>query len=201
MFPKLTPLQWLIAITFLAFYGFAVFAVTRDYYLRHPPRPPQASTSTSSTATAGADTAALGAQLRAAAQDAGSGIPAELLASDPALLSQEADRLFAAQRFTEAVTLYRKVLELDPSDAGSRNDLGLALHYAGNSQEGVEVLRAGADAAPQFQRIWLSLGFVAAQAGQAEEAREALTQAQTLDPNSYVGLEAARLLGLLGENP
>jgi tetratricopeptide (TPR) repeat protein len=197
MFPKLTPLQWLIAIAFLAFYGFAVFAVTRDYYLRHPPRPPQSSTSS----TAGADTAALGAQLRAAARDAGSGIPAELLASDPALLSQEADRLFAAQRFTEAVTLYRKVLELDPNDAGSRNDLGLALHYAGNSQEGVEVLRAGADAAPQFQRIWLSLGFVAAQAGQAEEAREALIQAQTLDPNSDVGLEAARLLGLLGETP
>ena len=201
MFPKLTPLQWLIAIAFLAFYGFAVFAVTRDYYLRHPPRQPQASTSTSSTATAGADAAALGAQLRAAAQDAGSGIPAEVLASDPVLLSQEADRLFAAQRFAEAVTLYRKALELDPSDAGSRNDLGLALHYAGNSQEGVEVLRAGADAAPQFQRIWLSLGFVAAQAGQTEQAREALTKAQTLDPNSDVGLEAARLLGLLGETP
>ena len=146
MFPKLTPLQWLIAIAFLSFYGFAVFALTRDYYLRHPPRPALASATT--TAAAGADAAALGAQLRAAAQDAGSGIPAELLASDPALLSQEADRLFAAQRFPEAVTLYRKVLELDPSDAGSRNDLGLALHYAGNPQEGIEVLRGGADAAP-----------------------------------------------------
>jgi Flp pilus assembly protein TadD len=199
MFPKLSPLQWLVAIAFLAFYGFAVFAVTRDYYLRHPPRPPLAATS--STATSGADAAALGAQLRAAAQDAGSGIPAEVLASDPVLLSQEADRLFAAQRFAEAVTLYRKALELDPTDAGSRNDLGLALHYAGNSQEGIEVLRAGADAAPQFQRIWLSLGFVAAQAGQTEQAREALTKAQALDPNSDVGLEAARLLGLLSENP
>ena len=199
MFPKLTPLQWLIAIVFLAFFGFAIFAVTRDYYLRHPPRPALASATT--TAKAGADTAALGAQLRAAAQDAGSGIPAEVLASDPVLLAQEADRLFAAQRFPAAVTLYRKVLELDPSDAGSRNDLGLALHYAGNSQEGVEALRAGAEAAPQFQRIWLSLGFVAAQAGQAEQAREALTKAQTLDPDSDVGLEAARLLGLLGENP
>jgi Flp pilus assembly protein TadD len=121
--------------------------------------------------------------------------------TDAVLLPQETDRLFAAQRFPEAVTLYRKVLELDPSDAGSRNDLGLALYYAGNPQEGVEVLRAGAEAAPQFQRIWLSLGFVAAQAEQTEQAREALTKAQTLDPDSDVGLEAARLLGLLGDNP
>jgi Flp pilus assembly protein TadD len=199
MFPKLTPLQWLIAVAIFAFYGFAVFAVTRDYYLRHPPRPSLATAST--TATAGADAAALGAQLRAAAQDADSSLPAELLASDPALLSQEADRLFAAQRFAEAVTLYRKALELDPTDAGSRNDLGLALHYAGNSQQGIEVLRAGADAAPDFQRIWLSLGFVAAQANQTEQAREALTRAQALDPDTDVGVEAARLLGLLSENP
>lgn len=199
MFPKLTPVQWLIAIAFLAFYGFAVFAVTRDYYLRNPPRPALATAAT--TTTAGADAAALGAQLRAAAQDADASLPAELLASDPVLLSQEADRLFAARRFPEAVTLYRKALELDPSDTGSRNDLGLALHYAGNSQQGIEVLRAGADAAPDFQRIWLSLGFVAAQAGQTEQAREALTRAQTLDPGTDVGLEAARLLGLLDANP
>ncbi|MGB5733958.1 MAG: tetratricopeptide repeat protein [Thiohalocapsa sp.] len=196
MFPKLTPLQWLIAIAFLAFYGFSVFAVTRDYYLRHPPRPAQAS----ATGLPATD-AALGAQMRAAAQDAGPDIPAELLASDPNLLSQEADRLFAAQRFAEAVPLYRKALELDPSDAGTNNDLGLALHYMGNSIEGVDVLRAGAAEAPEFQRIWLSLGFVAAQAGQTEQAREALTKAQAIDPRSDVGIEAANMLRALNAAP
>jgi Flp pilus assembly protein TadD len=195
MFPKLTPLQWAIALAFLVFYGFAVFAVTRDYYLRNPLRP----IATTVPAMPDAGSAALGAQLRAAAQDAGSAIPAELMASDPVLLSQEADRLFAAGRFAEAVTLYRKALELDPSDTGSRNDLGLALHYSGNSAQAITVLRAGADAAPEFQRIWLSLGFVSAQAGQTEQAREALTKARSLDPQSDVGLEADRLLGLLDQ--
>ncbi|MGB5830600.1 MAG: tetratricopeptide repeat protein [Thiohalocapsa sp.] len=198
MFPKLTPLQWLIAIALLAFYGFTVFALTRDHYLRHPPRPPAASAAMPRT-DADPDMAALGAQMRAAAQQAEPDIPAELMASDPVLLSREADRLFGAQRFAEAVTLYRKALALDPTDAGSRNDLGLALHYAGNSAEGLRELRAGADAAPEFQRIWLSLGFVAAQAGETEQAREALTEAQALDPKSDVGREAVRLLRLLDE--
>jgi hypothetical protein len=37
--PTLRPLHWLLALVVLAFYGFAVFAVTRDYYIRHPIRP------------------------------------------------------------------------------------------------------------------------------------------------------------------
>jgi len=199
MFPKLTPLQWAIALAFLAFYGFAVFALTRDYYLRNPPRLTTVPAAASASVQTDKDTAALGAQLRAAAQDVRDGIPPELLESDPVLLSQEADRLFAAQRFAEAVTLYRKSLALDPSDAGTSNDLGLALHYSGNSNDGLDVLRAAADRAPEFQRIWLSLGFVAAQAGQNEQARDALTQAQALDPTSDVGAEATRLLGLLDQ--
>ncbi|KAA6187483.1 tetratricopeptide repeat protein [Thiohalocapsa marina] len=184
--PRLTPLQWLIAAAFLAFYGFAVFALTRDYYLRHPPSAPVASAATS---------AALGQSLRAAAGS--SALPPELMDASPALLSQEADRLFAAQRFAEAATLYRRALEQNPADAGISNDLGLALHYAGNTGAGLAVLRDGADAAPEFQRIWLSLGFVALQAGDQTLARRALTRAETLDPETDIGAEATRLLGEL----
>lgn len=202
MFPKLTPLQGTVALAFLAFYGFAVFALTRDYFLRHPPQPPAITAARSDQARAGLtpadqNSAALGEQLRVAAEDASTRIPAELLASNPVLLSQEADRLFAAQRFDEAATLYRKLLELEPGDTGAYNDLGLALHYAGNTAEGLDILRTSADGAPEFQRIWLSLGFVAAQAGETDQARRALTKAQTLDPDSDVGAEATRLLGLL----
>jgi len=189
MLPKLTPLQWAIAIAFLAFYGFAVFALTRDYYLLHPPRPAAAPA-------ASAAGPGLGQQMRAALDDAGD-LPAGLTESDPVLLAQEADRLFAAERFAEAVTLYRRVLEMRPDDTDARNDLGLALFYAGNSAEGLKELRAGAEAAPGYQRIWLSLGFVAAQAGDTDLAREALTKAKVLDPDSDIGAEAARLLGLL----
>ena len=38
--PTLHPFHWCLLVVFLGFYGFAVFAVTRDYYVRHPIRPP-----------------------------------------------------------------------------------------------------------------------------------------------------------------
>ena len=61
----------------------------------------------------------------------------------------------------------------------------------------MEVLRAGAVADPEFQRIWLTLGFVSAQSGDAAGAREALQRARDLDPDNGIGQEATRLLGRL----
>ena len=195
MFPKLSPLQWLVAVAFLFFYGFAVFAVTRDYYLRHPPRLVAAAPRTAPN-TAGSD---IGGRMRQALQDTEATIPAEMLAKDPALLAQEADRLFVAGRYPEAVNLYRRLLELNADDINARNDLGLALYYAGKSGEALQVLRDGTARAPDFQRIWLSLGFVASQSGDTEVARAALTKARELGPDNDIGAEAARLLNSLDQ--
>jgi len=196
MLPKLTPMQWLVALLFLFFYGFAVFALTRDYYLRHPPRtampqPPAAH------GAAGTDMAALGRRMQAALGAADDGASANLDSSDPAALAQAADQLFAAQRFTDAIPLYRRVLALQPDDVDAQNDLGLALHYSGDTAAALEILRAGAAAAPKQQRIQLTLGFVELQAGNRDTAQQALNRARDLAPESDVGREAARLLGLL----
>ena len=195
MFPKLSPLQWLVAVAFLFFYGFAVFALTRDYYLRHPPRLVAAAPRTAPN-TVESD---LGGRMRQALQDTEATIPAEMLAKDPALLAQEADRLFGAGRYPEAVNLYRRLLELNADDINARNDLGLALYYAGKSGEALQVLRDGTARAPDFQRIWLSLGFVASQSGDTEVARAALTKARELGPDNDIGAEAARLLNSLDQ--
>lgn len=183
--PQLLLVHWLLLAAFLLFYGFAVFALTRDYYLRHPPGPG---------VTQRGGGAAIGEQLRTALAQGSSSLPPELVATDPLLLAQEAERLFAMGRFAAAVPLYERVLELVPENAEARNDLGLALHYAGNSARGREVLQAGTERSPGFQRIWLSLGFVAAQSEQPEIARAALARARELDPDNPVGEEAARLL-------
>jgi Flp pilus assembly protein TadD len=197
MFPKLTLLQWLIVLVLLFFYGFAVFAVTRDYYLRHPTLPAAAQTPPH----AAADTAALGQRMRAAFagadSDADSAAPATLDNADPAALSQAADRLFAARRFADAIPLYRRILELRPDDVDAQNDLGLALQYSGDTAAALDVLRAAAAAVPGQQRIQLTLGFVALQAGDTETARQALARARKLAPQTDVGREAARLLDLL----
>jgi Flp pilus assembly protein TadD len=143
------------------------------------------------------DMARLGQQMRAALAGDDAASAAATASDDPAVLAREADRLFRAQRFAAAVPLYRRLVALAPEDVDAKNDLGLALHYAGDTAAGLEVLAAGAAAAPQAQRIHLSLGFVALQGGDTATARQALSQARDLAPDSDVGAEAKRLLDLL----
>jgi Flp pilus assembly protein TadD len=169
--PKLTPLQWLIAALLLAFYGFVVFALTRDYYVRHPLRP------------------AVGAAPPAAAAPAVVRNPGE-----------RADALFSEGRYAEAIPLYRQVLAADALDWESWNDLGLATHLSGDTAQAIEILRAASAQAPEFQRLWLTLGFVNLQAGDLPAAREALGRARDLDPAGPIGQEASRLLGVAEES-
>lgn len=203
MLPRLTGLQWVLFALFLFFYGFAVFAFTRDYYLRYPPRPAVAAQVPQQVpvGTGGegdsSQAGELGQRMRQALEGQGGGSGSDLDMDDPLALGNAADQLFAARRFQAAVPLYQRVLELRPEDAETLNDLGLALHYLGRGGEALERLQQGTELAPGFQRGWLSLGFVALQNNQPAVAREALEQAQALDPSTEIADEAERLLGLM----
>jgi len=194
--PKLSPLHWVILIVFLAFYGFAVFAFTRDYYMRNPPRaaalPPAASRAPHAMPPSSAPT-----WIQREMQGDATALPVPT-GTDTVLLGQQADELFAQKQYTAAIAFYRRILELDPENPDAHNDLGLALHYTGKPQEAVEMLKAGTAKAPDFQRIWLTLGYVSAGAGDSAGARKALEKARSLGPENSVGQEAARLLGLIG---
>lgn len=193
--PKLTPLQWMLFAAFLTFFGFAVFALTRDYYLRHPVRP----------AVVQLPAGPHGTQpphprmpASSALESFGS-VPETLTESNPVLLRQQADKLFVERRYAEALPVYRRILELAPDDAETHNDLGLALHYLGDSTQALQILREGAAKDSGLQRLWLTLGFVSLQAGSSAEAREALERARSLGADNNIGKEAERLLGLLDE--
>jgi Flp pilus assembly protein TadD len=186
--PKLSPVQWLLFAVFLFFYGFTIFAVTRDYYVRQIARPVAPGSSPHGMA---AQTTP-GSQLPPA-----SAIPQAVTESNPDLLASQADDLFAQRRFAEAVPLYRRLLELNPDDVETYNDLGLALHYLGDSKGALTQLRAGTVKDPSHQRIWLTLGFVTLQSGDAAAARAALEQARDLGAENQVGAEAVRLLELI----
>ncbi len=193
--PRLTPLQWFVFAVFMAFYGFAVFALTRDYYLRHPPR------SLATTAPAGHATPKAAPPTFIQREMLASGAPTPApTGTDPEQLNRAGDQFFAQQRYAEAIPYYRRALELAPGDADASNDLGLALHYIGQSAEAVTILRAGAEGSPDFQRIWLTLGFVSAGAGDQTGARTALEKARDLGPDNGIGQEAQRQLDRLGGN-
>ncbi len=190
--PKLSFLQAIGVLAFLAFYGFAVFALTRDYYVRHPPRVttvpavPQAAAPVRS----GPVGLTLGND---------SSIPASVAGTNPVLLSQQADELFGQGRYGEAIPLYRRILALAADDLDAHNDLGLALHYTGQTAEALAILAQGTVKGPEFQRIWLTYGYVQGQAGEAEGAAAALARARDLGPDTGIGKEAARLLGVVQE--
>ena len=194
--PKLSPLQWALFVMLFAFYGFTVFALTRDYYVRNPPRPAAVPAPTGQ-ATHGQSRSAAPTWMQRQMQGGADTAAAVVTGDDPVLLNEQGDNLFVQKRYAEAIPYYRRVLELDPDDSDAHNDLGLALHYTGQSRQAIEILTRGTEKDPSFQRIWLSLGFVSANAGEGAGARTALETARSLDPQSPIAREAERLLGLI----
>jgi tetratricopeptide (TPR) repeat protein len=189
--PKLNLLQAVGLVAFLAFYGFTVLALTRDYYQRHP------------TAAVASPQTAPPAPRRPAAStfDNASTIPVSVTASNPVLLSQQADDLFGQGRYLETIPLYRRILELAPDDVDALNDLGLALFYTGDSAGALATLAQGTAKGPQSQRMWLTYGFVQFKVGDPAVAVAALAKARDLGPDTGPGKEAVRLIGLIQVSP
>ncbi len=117
--------------------------------------------------------------------------------NDPKALALFGDRYFESGRYAEAVDVYKKVLALDPEDIDTYNDMGLAYQYLNQPDKAIETLKKGAALMPSYQRIWISLGFVQASAGNNSEARTALSKAVELGPDTPVGKESQRMLNQL----
>lgn len=110
-------------------------------------------------------------------------------------LNALAEGHLAARRYGEAVRVYRKMLALEPGNASVLNELGLALHYEGKSDEALEALRKATTLDPKLQRAWLSQGFVLKSTGQDAKARVALEKTVALGASTPQGVEARKMLG------
>lgn len=114
---------------------------------------------------------------------------------DPQALALLADQYFDSRDYAQAAEIYKQVIQLNPTDTDSYNDLGLAYHYTNRSALALDVLKKGTTVDPSFQRIWLSYGFVLLSTGQAADARIALNRVIELNSENDVGQEAQRMLG------
>jgi tetratricopeptide (TPR) repeat protein len=191
---------WALMALFQLVFGLTVFALTRQYYVSAPQK------------------ASAAMQLPApAAGLTGSGNPhadlrnnptgdlAELMstfpgqppAQDPVALARQGDRFFAEQRYDLAAQQYRQAIDAGSRDANDYNSLGLTLHYLGRSAEALQVLNEGIALDSTYQRIWLTLGYVNSQLGNAEQAREALGNAVRLGPDNEIGQSATEMLDQL----
>ena len=119
------------------------------------------------------------------------------LPDNPQELELLGNQYFEAGIYDKAVEIYEKILQKTPGNVDAYNDMGLALHYMKRSDEAVNILKKGTQAAPSYQRIWLSLGFVLMSTGRNDEAKAALKRATALNPETDVGQEAKKMLGLL----
>ncbi len=181
---KLNGPQWIFVIIFQVAYGAIVYGLTRAYYS------PEFNAEAQMDAAVGNDPIGqynqlMDDMLRKAGNDADE-------------IARIADQLFAQKRYAAAAEAYRRLVSLRPRDVEIHNNLGLVLHYQGRSREAVEVLEEGVAIDPQYQRIWLTLGFVKSGAGDVGGAKLAFQRAVDIAPDSGIALEAKSMLERLG---
>ncbi|MEW2913374.1 sulfotransferase [Leisingera sp. JC11] len=105
--------------------------------------------------------------------------------------------LCAAGKEREAIPLYRKALELDPSFHDARRNLGLALAATGQTAKAETVLAKAAALQPEDFNTWLALASARRSLQKFEEARAAAAEAVRLAPRN---VQAVRLLAETDED-
>jgi tetratricopeptide (TPR) repeat protein len=186
---------WVSMVVFQIFFGLAIFALTRAYYLQN------AASAIAQPAAAAAPAAAppqgsITDAARSLLSHSGS-LPSEPASQDPAEISRQAAQFFANQQYSQALDSYQKLLALSPNNVDLLNELGLTLQYLGRSDEALSKLKQGVAIDPTHQRIRLTLGFVNSQLGNIKEAREALTAATQLGTDENVRQSAKDMLAKL----
>ena len=187
MFPRLTTTQFLFVVIFLLIYGLTIFWATRGYY-RSETVLARVESNPVAPLIRGDSLAQTMDRLPPVSRPA-----APQLSSDPVELTQQANDLFGARQFQKAAQAYRRLIELDEKNVEHYNNLGLTLQYIGSTNESLQILEKGTRINPAFPRIWLTLGFVRANAGLYDGARLAFERVITLDETSDLAKEASRM--------
>ena len=181
---------WTTMVVFQIVFGLTIFGITRQYYVREGKE-----ISASPTGQPAAEWPDLSGESDLENSIfAFTGTPAT---NDPVALSRQADESFANRKFDQAADLYARLLAADPGNVDTYNNLGLTLHYLGRSAEALRVLNEGVRVDSEYQRIWLTLGYVNNQLGNIDQARSALSTAVQKGPNTEVGQSAAKMLDAL----
>jgi len=180
---------WMQMLIFQLIFGLTIFTFTRQYYIQDSAAARVTPAASSPAAPAGPHSA-----LENKLTQFNPALPGEMKSGDPAVLARQADEFFAKEQYQQAADVYQQLLATGQNDVDTYNNLGITLHYLGRSTEALDILNKGVAVDSNYQRIWLTLGFVNKQLGNNEQARMALTTAVQLDAASDVGKSAAKML-------
>ena len=183
---------WVLFVVFQVFFGLAVFAMTREYYMQDA----DTVSGHSWTAAQSAPSWSQGITATDVSRLSSSAV-SQPLPSDPAEITRQANESFVNKQYDRAARLYEQLLAFEPNNAEIYNNLGITLHYLGRSDEALRRLNEGVAVDAGHQRIWLTLGFVNAQLGNVEQARTALTKATQVGSNESIRQSAMTMLNEL----
>ena len=183
---------WILMVLFQAAFGLAVFAATRQYYVHDAQK-----ATTHEMMTEQASAAWPERKPDTGLDQLISTYSGQPISQDPLVTLSQADEFFSNGQYGKAAELYEQLLASGSGDANTYNNLGLTLHYLGRSEEALLVLNEGVALDSSYQRIWLTLGYVNSQLGNAAQARTALTTAVQMGVDSDVGQSAMKMLDAL----
>jgi tetratricopeptide (TPR) repeat protein len=108
--------------------------------------------------------------------------------------------LIAAGRHSDAETVARQALALQPNDASAFDALGVSLYFQNRLEESVEACRRALALDRNRANTWFNFGTSLSDAGYPEQAVAAYRQCLALDPaNESANYNLARALLLLGQ--
>lgn len=96
--------------------------------------------------------------------------------------------------YDKAIIDYTLYLEVNPSDADARIDMGVCYYNLKNYPKAIEEMKNALTYQPTHQIAHLNLGVVTMAAGNLEEAKQWLEKAVKLNPNTDAGKRAQELL-------
>lgn len=184
---------WTSMAVFQLLFGFAVFAITRDYYIQDTDDVGGHSSTTASTSAPVWPTDIT----KFDAARLSTSVFSDAALQNPAEILRRGDEFFVNRQYERALDAYGRLLTLDPKNVEMHNNVGLTLHYLGRSDEALRTLNDGIALDPEHQRIWLTLGYVNSQLGNSREARTALTRATTVGTDPTIKQSATKMLEAL----
>ena len=183
---------WTLLALFQVFFGLAVFAFTREYYLEDAKTMP----GHQQLANPSAPGWSRGLTATDISRLSSPGL-VEPAPSDPAEIYRRAEEYFVNKQYAQAAPLYEQLLAYSPNDGEIYNNLGLTLFYLGRPDDALRWLNEGVSKDAGHQRIWLTLGYVNSQLGNTEQARSALAQATQVGGNASIREAAEKMLAEL----
>jgi len=108
--------------------------------------------------------------------------PTHIRAQTADTYRQRATELSQAKSWDDAITNYRKALDLEPKDAVTHYDLALALKYKGDDREALKEFQAAIKLRPKWAEAHYGLGATWYDLQNQSEAVSELRTAESLDP-------------------